>query len=65
MPKVKTNRGAAKRFKRTGKGKLRRHHAFHRHLESCKSPARRRKLRQDAEVDKTNRAEVKQLLPNG
>ena len=45
MPKLKTHRGAAKRVKRTGTGKLKRHHAYHSHILSKKSPTRKRRLR--------------------
>ncbi len=45
MPKLKTHRGAAKRVKRTGSGKIKRHHAYAGHNMSCKSRKRKRKLR--------------------
>ncbi|HWQ71624.1 MAG TPA: 50S ribosomal protein L35 [Desulfitobacteriaceae bacterium] len=45
MPKMKTHRGAAKRFKKTGTGKVVRHHAFTSHILEKKSPKRKRKLR--------------------
>ena len=45
MPKLKTHRGAAKRVKRTASGKLKRHHAYHSHILSKKSPKRKRRLR--------------------
>jgi large subunit ribosomal protein L35 len=45
MPKMKTHRGAAKRFKKTGTGKIVRHHAFTSHILEKKSPKRKRKLR--------------------
>ncbi|MEA2337534.1 MAG: large subunit ribosomal protein, partial [Thermoanaerobaculia bacterium] len=41
MPKIKTHRGAAKRFKKTGTGKLQRNHAFHSHILTKKSPGRK------------------------
>ncbi|HEX3110640.1 MAG TPA: 50S ribosomal protein L35, partial [Thermoanaerobaculia bacterium] len=41
MPKMKTHRGAAKRFKKTGTGKLQRNHAFHSHILTKKSPGRK------------------------
>ena len=46
MPKLKTNRGAAKRFKRTGSGKLRRRRAFDNHILTKKAPKRKRRLAQ-------------------
>ena len=44
MPKLKSHRGAAKRFKRTGTGKILRRHAFARHILTTKSAKRKRKL---------------------
>ena len=44
MPKMKTHRGAAKRFKKTGTGKLQRNHAFHSHILTKKSPGRKAEL---------------------
>ncbi|MFP4348131.1 MAG: 50S ribosomal protein L35 [Thermodesulfobacteriota bacterium] len=63
MPKLKTNRGAAKRFKKTGTGKFvyRKSHANH--ILTKKSRKRKRTLRQDNIVDKTNERELKLLLP--
>jgi large subunit ribosomal protein L35 len=63
MPKLKTNRGAAKRFKKTGTGKFvyRKSHANH--ILTKKSRKRKRALRQDNIVDKTNERELKLLLP--
>ncbi len=65
MPKIKTNRAAAKRFKKTGTGKFiyRKSHASH--ILTKKTTKRKRTLRKDHIVDKTNRREVKLLLPNG
>ena len=45
MPKLKTHRGAAKRIKRTGTGKFKRHHAYASHILSKKSRKRKRRLR--------------------
>ncbi|MCP4896207.1 MAG: 50S ribosomal protein L35 [bacterium] len=45
MPKMKTHRGAAKRVKRTGTGKFKRHHAYTSHILSKKSRKRKRRLR--------------------
>ena len=50
MPKMKTNRAAAKRFKRTATGKFKRSHAYHSHILSKKSSKRKRKLRSSAIV---------------
>jgi large subunit ribosomal protein L35 len=44
MPKMKSHRGAAKRFKRTGTGKITRHKAFNRHILTSKGPKRKRAL---------------------
>jgi large subunit ribosomal protein L35 len=44
MPKMKTNRAAAKRFRRTGSGKIRRNHSFKSHILTKKSRGRKRKL---------------------
>lgn len=63
MPKMKTNRSAAKRFRRTKKGGFKRNKAFNRHLKTSKSSKRRRNLRQADMVDATEKARVKKLLP--
>ena len=64
MPKMKTNRGAAKRFRATGSGKIRRRQANLKHILTKKSPARKRTLRKGALVDSTNRRQVIRLIPN-
>ena len=65
MPKIKTNRAAAKRFKKTGTGKFvyRKSHASH--ILTKKTTKRKRSLRQGHIVDKTNTKEIRLLLPNG
>ncbi len=63
MPKLKTHRGAAKRFKTTGTGKLKRAKAFKSHLLTGKSPKRTRRLRQGALIKKANYGSIKALLP--
>jgi large subunit ribosomal protein L35 len=63
MPKLKTHRGAAKRFKKTGTGKLQRNHAFARHILTKKSAGRKAGLGSEVEVDKANRKTIEQLLP--
>ena len=63
MPKIKTNRSAAKRFKATAKGKVKRAHAFHRHQLSCKTRKVKRKLRHPAIVAKSDTPAVKRLVP--
>ena len=65
MPKIKTNRAAAKRFKRTGTGKFvyRKSHASH--ILTKKTTKRKRSLRKSRLVDKANVKQIKLLLPNG
>ncbi|RKZ01597.1 MAG: 50S ribosomal protein L35 [Candidatus Hydrothermota bacterium] len=63
MPKMKTKRAAAKRFRITGGGKVRRFKAFHGHLLSKKSRKRKRALRQAAVVHKTDIRRLKVMLP--
>ncbi len=63
MPKMKTNRGAAKRLKRTARGKILRYRSHSGHLMTGKSPRRRRRLRQKAVVARADSKEVKALLP--
>ncbi|MGD0014689.1 MAG: 50S ribosomal protein L35 [Bryobacteraceae bacterium] len=63
MPKLKTHRGAAKRFKKTGTGKIVRHHAFARHILTSKSRSRKRKLTQSVVVDPANAPTVGRMLP--
>ncbi len=63
MPKMKTNRGAAKRFKCTGSGKVARRKAFTSHILTKKSTKRKRSLRQGAIVDATNAPGIKRLIP--
>jgi large subunit ribosomal protein L35 len=62
MPKMKTHRGAAKRFKKTGSGKLRRHHAYTSHLLENKSQKRKRHLRKGALVSKGDQKRIEQML---
>jgi large subunit ribosomal protein L35 len=61
MPKMKTHRGAAKRFKRTGTGKLRRRQANKNHILEKKSPKRIRQLRKDAAVSKADERNLRDL----
>jgi large subunit ribosomal protein L35 len=62
MPKMKTHRGAAKRFKKTGTGKVKRGQAFMSHTMTKKSPKRKRQLRQAALVSKADEKRIKRLL---
>ena len=63
MPKLKTHKGASKRFKKTGTGKIVRHHSFARHILTSKAPARKRRLGRSVVADKANQPELKQMLP--
>ena len=63
MPKMKTSRGAAKRFKKTGTGKIKRNKAFTSHILTKKSTKRKRNLRHATTVDKSNAKTIKKLLP--
>jgi large subunit ribosomal protein L35 len=63
MPKIKTNRGAAKRFKTTGSGKIARNKAFSSHILTKKSSKRKRNLRKSSLVDSTNLKQVAKLIP--
>jgi len=63
MPKIKTNRGAAKRFKKTASGRYRRAHAFHNHILTKKSTKRKRKLRAMGAVAEADTPAVQRLLP--
>ncbi|MEM7656260.1 MAG: 50S ribosomal protein L35 [Bacteroidota bacterium] len=62
MPKMKTNSGAAKRFKKTASGKLKRKHAFKNHILTKKSKKRKLKLRHLTVVDKSDEQRVKDML---
>jgi large subunit ribosomal protein L35 len=63
MPKMKTRRGAAKRFKATGSGKIIRSKAFGSHILTSKTTKRKRSLRQTVVVDATNARGIKRMLP--
>jgi large subunit ribosomal protein L35 len=63
MPKMKTHRGAAKRFKRTGTGKIKRNRAFASHILTKKSPSRKRRLRSSAKVSSADAPMISKLLP--
>lgn len=63
MPKLKTNRGAAKRFKKTARGGFKRARSHHRHILTKKSAGRKRRLRQGAMVHPRDLREVRQMLP--
>ena len=63
MPKMKTKRAAAKRFKATGTGKLKRNKAYKRHILTKKTTKRKRNLRKPAMTDATNVKTMKKILP--
>jgi len=63
MPKMKTNRGAAKRFKMTGSGKIKRSKAFTSHILTKKSTKRKRNLRQSDVVNAADYKNIKRILP--
>ena len=63
MPKMKTSRAAAKRFKLTGTGKLKRAKAYKSQILTKKSTKRKRNLRQAAMTDSTNVKNMKKILP--
>ena len=63
MPKLKTHKGASKRFKKTGTGKVVRGHAFARHILTSKPHKRKKKLHERVVADKTNQPALKRMLP--
>ena len=63
MPKMKTKRAAAKRFKLTGNGKLKRNKAYRRHILTKKTTKNKRQLRHPAMADATNVKNMKKILP--
>lgn len=63
MPKMKSHKGAAKRFKKTGSGKIKRAKAFKSHILTKKSSKTKRNLRQSALVSDTQEKAIKKMLP--
>ena len=63
MPKIKTRRGAAKRFRVTGSGKIKRNKGFKSHLLSSKGKKRKRHLRQGTLVSAVERKNIQKLIP--
>ena len=63
MPKLKTHKGAAKRFKKTGTGKVVRHHSFARHILTSKPRSRKRRLTQGVVADPANQPTLKRMIP--
>lgn len=64
MPKQKTHKGAAKRFKITGSGKVTRHQAMHSHMLTSKTTKRKRHLRKAANVGTSFAGTIKEMLHN-
>lgn len=62
MPKQKTNSGAKKRFRFTGTGKIKRHHAYHNHILTKKTKKQKRNLVHQTLVDQSNMKQVRDLL---
>jgi len=63
MPKIKTRKAAAKRFKFTSKGKIKRGNASRRHLLESKSPSKKRQMGKDSMVSRADEARVRSMLP--
>ena len=63
MPKLKTHRGAAKRFKKTGTGKFKRSQSHLRHILTKKSTKRKRHLREPSLIHKSDAASITKMLP--
>ena len=64
MPKMKTHKGAAKRFKKTATGRVKRGHAFHSHILTKKSQKRKRQLRGTAMVHESQEHQIRAMLPH-
>jgi large subunit ribosomal protein L35 len=63
MPKLKSHRGAAKRFKKTASGKFKRGHAFGAHILTSKDRSRKRKLKGTTMVSAQDTAKLRRMLP--
>jgi large subunit ribosomal protein L35 len=63
MPKIKTNRGAAKRFKRTSSGSFKRNASHRRHILTKKSTKRKRQLRSPMTIAKSDAAAARRMMP--
>jgi len=63
MPKIKTNRGAAKRFRKTASGRYKRAHAFHNHILTKKDAKRKARLRATTLVAEQDTPAIRRLLP--
>jgi len=65
MPKMKSHRGAAKRFRSLGSGKFKRRKAYRSHIMSSMSTKRKRHLRKQGYVDESDEKQIQRLLPYG
>lgn len=65
MPKMKSHRGAAKRFRQTGSGKFKRGKAYRSHIMSHMSTKQKRRLRSPGHVDAADEKQINRLLPYG
>ncbi len=63
MPKLKTHKGAAKRFKKTGTGKVKRHKAYLRHILTSKGKKRKKQLGSSTLVSDADTPKVKRMIP--
>jgi len=63
MPKLKTHKGASKRFKKTATGKVKRGHSFLRHILTSKAKKRKRKLGSNVLVSDADMPKVKRMIP--
>ena len=63
MPKMKTHRGAAKRFRKTGTGKIKRNKAYTSHMLTCKNAKTKKNLRKPALISSANLDSVRKMLP--
>jgi large subunit ribosomal protein L35 len=63
MPKLKTHKGASKRFKKTGTGKVVRNHAFGRHILTSKPHKRKKKLHKSVVADAADQPTLRRMLP--
>ena len=63
MPKLKTHKGASKRFKKTGTGKVVRHHSGARHILTSKMRSRKRRLVKSVVADATDQAKLSRMIP--
>ncbi|PJA29255.1 MAG: 50S ribosomal protein L35 [candidate division Zixibacteria bacterium CG_4_9_14_3_um_filter_46_8] len=63
MPKLKTNRSAAKRFRKTGTGKIKRNRAYKSHILTSKTTKRKRKLRKSSLISSADQKRINALIP--